>query len=695
MRSNLSSKLTPALLAAGAMLLSSAVTAQVQINGSGSYADITTALASASANDTITVDGSTYNGVTETVNIALAGITLEGINGAIVQNPGDGADTGTAGTGAVIRVSAVADVTIQNLNVVVDEPEAGGGIAFVGTAAQLGTCTITGNTITTTGPSASSSVSGIAPFGNAGYGSSVGISIYQASGGTPVNAVIQNNTVGSATNPFSIFGIIMERSTGTISGNTTYCENFSFINRFAYAPVNIDNNHFYGYGDERNRGAVVELGDVQTGGDVTFTNNTLETLDSVSQRSPQGFIPRRLMQIKNCYNSTEVQITGNTFNVRRDDTVAATEGASGTGLAITNVRRAFVGNNTFNALEDDCLLLEVNNKIYSSGQPFQNAGNETNRPRIYGNTFNATGTSGVTAISFRDHAQENAGSGVKIEIQDIVCGNSADPNKFGADLGTFIELSDLNTTTDNALDLYGNQAAESNLSVSTAIPFAKNFFASENQYDVGSGLQFPFQMDGAGLAAVEAKVQHYTDNNLLGLVVISRDPDADNDDVPDALEALLGTDGVASRDFDGDGIEDGVEIQIGSDPAVDEGPVDSDGDGLPDGFDPTNYAPGGVIGTDSDYDGDGFADWYEVLFGTNPEDPAQVPLLGDVDNAVAGVDFTDGIKMLRVFLGLDTLSALDNPALFDVNRDGVNDNVDGVITINYDLGNIQELPFGN
>lgn len=694
----------------GLLLVCSTAGAQVTLSDpAGSYTTIQDAVNAANANATITVDGSTYNGTEETVVINVAGITLEGINGAIVENPGDDADTGAATEGvAVILVDRVADVTVRDLTVNVDEPEASAGIVFRGqNSAELGSPVITDNTVTTTGPSASSdplvnffNVDSLVPFPNAGYGSAAGISVFTVAGTGVTDITMQGNTVGTLANPFSLAGIFIERGGGTIGGvspaegNIAYSENFALIIRFTSLATTISNNQFFAWGDERNRGAGVELGDVQTFGDIVFDSNTVTLLDG---RSPQGFIPRRAMQIKNCYNSTEIELTNNTFNINRDETVGATEGLSGTGLAITNVRRAFVGFNDFNALEDDVLLLEINNKIYSSGDPFQNAGDETNRPRVFGNTFDApVSSTGVTAISVRDHSQENGGSGVKIEVQDVVVGNPAAPNEFGADLETFIELSDLSGTTDTALDIYGNQAGESNLRVTTATPFTGNFFADQNRYDAGTGLLFPFQMDSGELATVNGKVTDNADNASLGVVVTLRTPDSDADDVPDSLEAELGTDGVAGKDFDNDGVEDGVEIQIGTDPAVADAFSDADGDGLPDSFDPTVYNAGNELtgGTPSDFDGDGTPDFYEVLYGSNPEDATQKPLLGDVDGNLDGVGFTDGIRMLRVFLGLESLGDLDNPALFDVNRDGVNDNVDGVITINFFLGNIDELPFG-
>ena len=130
-------------------------------------------------------------------------------------------------------------------------------------------------------------------------------------------------------------------------------------------------------------------------------------------------------------------------------------------------------------------------------------------------------------------------------------------------------------------------------------------------------------------------------------------PDLDGDGINDILEMELGTDPY-STDSDGDGISDLNEINLGTDPTLadsdgdglddqieinvhhtDPNSDDSDGDGIPDGIEIN-------LGTDPlspDTDGDGLSDQAEIDAGTNP-------LLADSDND--GV--LDGIE---VRLGLD------------------------------------------
>lgn len=86
-------------------------------------------------------------------------------------------------------------------------------------------------------------------------------------------------------------------------------------------------------------------------------------------------------------------------------------------------------------------------------------------------------------------------------------------------------------------------------------------------------------------------------------------PDTDGDNVTDGREVDIGTDPTAP-DTDGDGLNDGRELEIGTDPTE----ADTDGDGLDDGFEVE-------LGTDptaADTDDDGLDDPRELGVGTDP-----------------------------------------------------------------------------
>lgn len=166
-----------------------------------------------------------------------------------------------------------------------------------------------------------------------------------------------------------------------------------------------------------------------------------------------------------------------------------------------------------------------------------------------------------------------------------------------------------------------------------------------------------------------------TENNVF--------PDGDVDGLDNILDRIYASEN--DKDTDNDGFEDAVEVKIGSNPLFAQAALDVDDDGLPDSVDPDDDF--------KDTDGDNVADFYEYYKNTDPNSAASTPGIGNVDNTEANVAFTDGVKMMRVFVGLEPLGGLDNPENFDVNRDGVTDNLDAIIVLNLALNNVESLPF--
>jgi hypothetical protein len=131
----------------------------------------------------------------------------------------------------------------------------------------------------------------------------------------------------------------------------------------------------------------------------------------------------------------------------------------------------------------------------------------------------------------------------------------------------------------------------------------------------------PDDPDGDGL----------TDGEEDGLGTDPTNPDTDGDGLTDGAEGGRGTD-PTNPDTDGDGISDGQEVANGTDPldpddpgagGVEESAVASLGDGDPDGDGLTNGEED-ALGTDPtnpDTDGDGLTDGAEVTNGTDPLDP--------------------------------------------------------------------------
>jgi hypothetical protein len=167
---------------------------------------------------------------------------------------------------------------------------------------------------------------------------------------------------------------------------------------------------------------------------------------------------------------------------------------------------------------------------------------------------------------------------------------------------------------------------------------------------------------------------------------VAQDGDLDGDGIPDALDL----------DRDGDGISNDYELQVGTNPDdANDYPPDLDKDGIPDVLDddrdgdgvlntddvfpddPTEWSDldGDGIGdnADPDRDGDGINDEYEILVGTDPNDPTSTPpdLDGDgIPNSLDADRDGDGVA------DVDDPFPDDATEWSDIDGDGIGDNTD-------------------
>lgn len=165
--------------------------------------------------------------------------------------------------------------------------------------------------------------------------------------------------------------------------------------------------------------------------------------------------------------------------------------------------------------------------------------------------------------------------------------------------------------------------------------------------------------------------------------------DEDRDGLTNGEEDTIGTN-PRIKDTDEDGFEDGVEVAVETDPLDPDDPADktdNDNDGIPDFGGLGDNDP-----TTSDSDGDRFADSLEIVRGTDPNDSSEFPTMGDA-NMDGRTEFTDAVAIFNIFLGTFDPADFAAEEDLDLNRDGRVDIIDGVLGFNFFLGNIQQLPF--
>ncbi len=145
--------------------------------------------------------------------------------------------------------------------------------------------------------------------------------------------------------------------------------------------------------------------------------------------------------------------------------------------------------------------------------------------------------------------------------------------------------------------------------------------------------------------------------------------DTDRDGLPDGVERTIGTN-PNYRDTDGDGLSDGFEVSE-SGPGTNPNDPDTDGDGLSDGYE---YYRLGTDPTNVDTDSDGLTDKEELLYETDPTyEDTDCDGLTDGEEVALGTDpnnsDTDGDGVID---GVEKNAGLD-PKSKDSNNDGIDD----------------------
>lgn len=165
--------------------------------------------------------------------------------------------------------------------------------------------------------------------------------------------------------------------------------------------------------------------------------------------------------------------------------------------------------------------------------------------------------------------------------------------------------------------------------------------------------------------------------------------DADNDEVPDVIEYLFGSD-PSMDDTDGDGLSDYLEIYVlatdptkidSNDDGISDAEDDADGDGLTniqevnlgtnlivadtdhDGLSDYDevYTYDGLDPLNPDVDGDGILDGDEIRFCLNPLDPSDAALLSSINQVLSEERYDE--SLLENNVALPTVSGTSDKVL--------------------------------
>jgi len=283
-----------------------------------------------------------------------------------------------------------------------------------------------------------------------------------------------NNTVTGANPIFFRAAICSDEANGTFTGNNLTSINQDIQVRFASTGnISITGNTF-------NLGGV-EIGDPNAGaGSIDISNNTFSVANGATYNNA--------LRLKNNYTGRTTTVTGNIFTGHE------------WGISLENYQAVTIDNNIFTPLASSTTYrhITVNTKEFSSSSGYY--------PPVVGatitrNTFNGSGAAGGIGLAFYNHDNDLP------VFNSFTIGSAGNENNFDGIIGTYIYLD--------------GQTGSTAAPVTTMAPWAVNLDAQNNTFGGAS----PAAMTLTQLFAVEDRIVHKIDNNVLGFVLVKANND--------------------------------------------------------------------------------------------------------------------------------------------------------------------------
>lgn len=426
-----------------------------KIKGSNAFDNISGGVANVNAGGTANVAAGNY---VEKVVVGKT-LTLKAEAGAKVQVPNSGSRQ------MVVHITAP-NVTVDGLDVTVNQPHAGAGIV----AANAENVVLKNNIVRVTGNN---------PF-NPGFdvpsfSSTRPTGIAALSGVSGRKATIQDNTViGAASiNSWLWRGIWTQSTSGEITGNEVGAGSqdiqLSFPSKF---PTLVQGNTL--------RGAGIEVTEPNGGGQVDITQNIFN----------HEVAPDQSIIVKHhTANNTYVNIFENTFNVAK------------VGVHSAGSRNVNVTNNTFNVDTAKVGSAGYVHVLVDTGGHTASSGLLPSSIAVTANTFNGSTNNG-TAIQVKNgkKGQQTPADFGTIQVGGLA--TDADPmlaaNTFAADLQNVVKL-----------DAANNKEA------------LVDIFMPYNVYGAGTGSKAFADLSLNELFTLEDKIYHALDNTKVGVVRVT------------------------------------------------------------------------------------------------------------------------------------------------------------------------------